>query len=164
MSQVDRTKEQFSPEERRARLRAFADRMLACAEKLPDPETLPEIERAVRVGDRIERLYTRADASEAAAAKAKLEVYQHTAALQSAKADIVRQAEHTALCQRREAMRDDEMLRTDPKLARKLIELRTGRPLEEYLAARSGAVVSDVNTDPDDNDPRSGQRPARSPP
>ncbi|MDC7684844.1 hypothetical protein PQU92_16285 [Asticcacaulis sp. BYS171W] len=140
MSQIDRTKEQFTPEERRARLRAFADRMLACAEKLPDPETLPQIERAVRIGGSIERLYARVDASEAAAAKAKLEVYRHTEALKSAEAEIVRQVEHTALCQRRERMRDDEMLRTEPKLARKLIEQRTGRPLEDYLAQRQAEV------------------------
>ncbi|MDC7681672.1 hypothetical protein PQU92_00140 [Asticcacaulis sp. BYS171W] len=136
MSQVDRTKEQFTPEERRARLRAFADRMLTCAEKLPDPDTLLDIERAVRVGDRIERLYARVDASAAKAAKAKLEVYQHSDALQRAKDDAVRQAEHIALCKRREKMRDDEMLRNEPKLARKLIEQRTGRPLEDYLAMR----------------------------
>ncbi|ESQ78779.1 hypothetical protein [Asticcacaulis sp. YBE204] len=141
MSQVDRTKEQFTPEERRARLRAFADRMLACAEKLPDPEILPDIERAVRIGDRIERLYARADASEAAAAKARLEVYQHTEALQRAEADTVRRAEHTTLCKRREAMRDDEMLRNEPKLARILIEQRTGRPLEDYLAARQAEAT-----------------------
>ncbi|MDC7682081.1 hypothetical protein PQU92_02270 [Asticcacaulis sp. BYS171W] len=147
MSEINRTKEQFSPEERRARLRAFADRMLACAEKLPDPETLPEIERAVRVGNRIERLYARADASEAAAAKSKLEVHQHTAALQSAKADIVRQAEHTALCQRRERMRDDEMLRNEPKLARRLIEQRTGRPLEDYLAMRQAEAEVSATED-----------------
>ncbi|ESQ78859.1 hypothetical protein [Asticcacaulis sp. YBE204] len=145
MSQADRTKEQFTPEERRARLRAFTDRMLACAEKLPDPEDLPQIERAMRVGTQIERLYARADASEALAAKAKLEIYQHAEALQRAKADTMRHAEHAALCKRREAMRDDEMLRTDPKLARRLIEQRTGRPLEDYLAARQ--AEADVKVD-----------------
>ncbi|ESQ79086.1 hypothetical protein [Asticcacaulis sp. YBE204] len=136
MSEIALPKEQFTPDERRARLRAFADRMLVCAEKLPDPETLPEIERAVRVGDRIERLYARVDVSEAAAAKTKLEIYQHEDALQRAKDDTVRKAEHAAFCKRRERMRDDEMLRTEPKLARKLIEQRTGLPLEDYLAQR----------------------------
>ncbi|OYW78558.1 MAG: hypothetical protein B7Z26_09595 [Asticcacaulis sp. 32-58-5] len=56
--------ERYTPEERRARLRAFADRMLERLEDLPPPEDLPELERTVRVGLLIERLYARVDMAE----------------------------------------------------------------------------------------------------
>lgn len=56
--------ERYTPEERRMRLRAFADRMLERLEDLPPPEDLPELERTVRVGLLVERLYARVDVSE----------------------------------------------------------------------------------------------------
>jgi hypothetical protein len=56
--------ERYTPEERRARLRAFADRMLERLEDLPPPQDVAEVERTVRVGLLIERLYARVDAAE----------------------------------------------------------------------------------------------------
>ncbi|MDC7675786.1 hypothetical protein [Asticcacaulis machinosus] len=56
--------ERYTPEDRRARLRAFADRMLDQLEDLPPPEDVAEMERTVRVGLLIERLYARVDAAE----------------------------------------------------------------------------------------------------
>ncbi|OYW82130.1 MAG: hypothetical protein B7Z26_03925 [Asticcacaulis sp. 32-58-5] len=61
--------ERFTPEERRARLRAFADRMLERLGDLPSPYDAPELEQMTRAGLLIERLYARVDASERAAPK-----------------------------------------------------------------------------------------------
>ncbi|WKL55784.1 hypothetical protein Q1W73_08685 [Asticcacaulis sp. ZE23SCel15] len=58
------TQERYTPQERRARLRAFADRMLERLEDLPPSQDVAEIERTVRVGLLIERLYARVDAAE----------------------------------------------------------------------------------------------------
>ena len=58
------TEERLSPEVRRRRLRAFADRMLLRAEALDDPEDMPGVERAVRVAAVIERIYSRCDRAE----------------------------------------------------------------------------------------------------
>jgi len=65
MSLDDRTaQEKLTPEERRALLRAFADRMLLKVTNMDDPEDLPGVERAVRVAAVIERLYSRCDRAE----------------------------------------------------------------------------------------------------
>ncbi|MCA1936468.1 MAG: hypothetical protein LDL37_13540, partial [Asticcacaulis sp.] len=58
------TEERLSPEVRRRRLRAFADRMLLRAEALDDPEDMQGVERAVRVAAVIERIYSRCDRAE----------------------------------------------------------------------------------------------------
>jgi hypothetical protein len=63
------TRERFTPEERRARLRAFADRMLERLYDLPSPFDAPELEQMARAGLLIERIYARVDASERTAAK-----------------------------------------------------------------------------------------------
>jgi hypothetical protein len=63
------TQERFTPEERRARLRAFADRMLERLDDLPSPQDVPELEQMTRTGLLIERLYARLDASERTASK-----------------------------------------------------------------------------------------------
>ena len=55
---------QLTPEERRAYLRAFADRMLLKLAAMDDPEDLPGVERAVRSAAAIERLYSRCDRAE----------------------------------------------------------------------------------------------------
>ncbi|MDC7676486.1 hypothetical protein [Asticcacaulis machinosus] len=62
-------KERFTPEERRARLRAFADRMLERLGDLPSPYDAPELEQMTRAGLLIERIYARVDASERTASK-----------------------------------------------------------------------------------------------
>jgi len=54
----------MTPEERRMRLRAFADRMLICAENMAPPEDLRDLERTVRVVALIERLYARVHVTE----------------------------------------------------------------------------------------------------
>ncbi|MDC7675249.1 hypothetical protein [Asticcacaulis machinosus] len=61
--------ERFTPEERRARLRAFADRMLERLGDLPSPYDGPELEQMTRAGLLIERIYARVDASERTASK-----------------------------------------------------------------------------------------------
>ncbi|WAC48562.1 hypothetical protein OVA03_01090 [Asticcacaulis sp. SL142] len=61
--------ERFTPEERRARLRAFADRMLERLGDLPSPYDAPELEQMTRAGLLIERIYARVDASERTASK-----------------------------------------------------------------------------------------------
>ncbi|GGZ42365.1 hypothetical protein [Asticcacaulis endophyticus] len=63
------TQERFTPEERRARLRAFADRMLERLGDLPSPYDAPELEQMTRTGLLIERVYARVDASERTACK-----------------------------------------------------------------------------------------------
>ncbi|MGN6424661.1 MAG: hypothetical protein ACTHLA_15275 [Asticcacaulis sp.] len=55
---------QLTPEERRAYLRAFADRMLLKLAAMDDPEDLPGVERAVRAASVVERLYSRCDRAE----------------------------------------------------------------------------------------------------
>ena len=65
MSFDDRTaQEKLTPEERRALLRAFADRMLLKVTAMDDPEDMPGVERAVRVAAVIERVYSRCDRAE----------------------------------------------------------------------------------------------------
>lgn len=65
MSLDDRTaQEKLTPEERRALLRAFADRMLLKVTAMDDPEDMPGIEKAVRTAAVIERLYSRCDRAE----------------------------------------------------------------------------------------------------
>lgn len=56
--------ELLTPEDRRARLCAFADRMLICAENMAPPEDMLELERAVRVATLIERIYARVHLTE----------------------------------------------------------------------------------------------------
>ncbi|OYW83136.1 MAG: hypothetical protein B7Z26_01385 [Asticcacaulis sp. 32-58-5] len=50
-------------------MRAFADRMLETLDDLPPPQDVAEVERTVRTGLLIERLYARLDASERSAPK-----------------------------------------------------------------------------------------------
>ncbi|MGN6365970.1 hypothetical protein [Asticcacaulis taihuensis] len=65
MSLDDRTaQQQLTPEERRALLRAFADRMLLKVSNMDDPEDLPGVEKAVRTAAMIERIYSRCDRAE----------------------------------------------------------------------------------------------------
>ncbi|MDC7683493.1 hypothetical protein PQU92_09415 [Asticcacaulis sp. BYS171W] len=64
MSQDPRTSERLTPEERRARLRAFADRILMCVEQMDDPKDMVEAERAMRFGALVERVYSRCDAAD----------------------------------------------------------------------------------------------------
>lgn len=52
----------FTPEHRKERLRALADKMLIAMEALPAPKTVQEIEKQIRLGLLIERLYARCDA------------------------------------------------------------------------------------------------------
>ncbi len=61
--------ERYTPEERRARLRAFADRMLERLGDLPSPYDAAELEQMTRTGLLIERIYARVDASERTASK-----------------------------------------------------------------------------------------------
>ncbi|MCR6660074.1 MAG: hypothetical protein NVV72_12315 [Asticcacaulis sp.] len=55
---------QLTPEERRALLRAFADRMLLKVTAMDDPEDLPGVEKVVRTAAMIERIYSRCDRAE----------------------------------------------------------------------------------------------------
>ncbi|GGZ35568.1 hypothetical protein [Asticcacaulis endophyticus] len=64
MTSDPHTAESYTPQERRARLRAFADRMLDHLEDLAPPQDVPELERTVRIGLLIERLYARVDIAE----------------------------------------------------------------------------------------------------
>ncbi|MDC7677370.1 hypothetical protein [Asticcacaulis machinosus] len=59
-----RTAERYTPEERRAKLRAFADRMLDHLEDMAPPQEVAEVERGMRTGLLIERLYNRVDTAE----------------------------------------------------------------------------------------------------
>jgi hypothetical protein len=58
------TAERYTPEERRAKLRAFADRMLDHLEDLAPPQDVAQVERGLRTGLLIERLYARVDTAE----------------------------------------------------------------------------------------------------
>ncbi len=61
----DRTaQEKLTPDERRALLRAFADRMLLKVTAMDDPSDLPGVEKAMRVAAVIERVYSRCDRAE----------------------------------------------------------------------------------------------------
>lgn len=51
----------FTPEQRKDRLRDLADKMLIAMEELSAPKTVQEIEKQIRLGLLIERLYTRCD-------------------------------------------------------------------------------------------------------
>jgi len=65
MSLDDRTtQQQLTSEERRALLRAFADRMLRKLTTMDDPADMPGVEKAVRTAAVIERLYSRCDRAE----------------------------------------------------------------------------------------------------
>jgi hypothetical protein len=65
MAMDERTAQaQLTPEERRALLRAFADRMLLKISAMDDPKDMPGVERAVRVAAVIERVYSRCDRAE----------------------------------------------------------------------------------------------------
>jgi hypothetical protein len=65
MSHDDRTTQtHLTPEERRALLHAFADRMLLKVTAMDDPEDMPGIEKAVRVAAVIESIYSRCDRAE----------------------------------------------------------------------------------------------------
>ncbi|WAC47215.1 hypothetical protein OVA03_10915 [Asticcacaulis sp. SL142] len=64
MTSDPHTAERYTPQERRARLRAFADRMLERLGDLPSPGDVPELEQMTRTGLLIERIYARVDASE----------------------------------------------------------------------------------------------------
>ncbi|UDF05487.1 hypothetical protein [Asticcacaulis sp. AND118] len=59
----------MTPEQRRKRLRAFADRMLIALGEVDDPENGDDVVKGVRTALMIERLYARCDASEAGAHK-----------------------------------------------------------------------------------------------
>jgi len=69
MDHAPHSREQLTPEERRARLRAFADRMLLALDDFDPPETGEEIDAGIRRALMIERLYARVDASEAVSRK-----------------------------------------------------------------------------------------------
>ncbi|WP_298330934.1 hypothetical protein [Asticcacaulis sp.] len=64
MTQTPHPSRPLSAEDRRERLRAFADRMLIGLDKLDDPETGEDIEKGIRRALMIERLYARVDAAE----------------------------------------------------------------------------------------------------
>lgn len=64
MTQTQSPSRPLSAEDRRERLRAFADRMLIGLDKLDDPETGEDIEKGIRRALMIERLYARVDAAE----------------------------------------------------------------------------------------------------
>ncbi|WAC48082.1 hypothetical protein OVA03_15505 [Asticcacaulis sp. SL142] len=64
MTSDTHTAERYTPEERRAKLRAFADRMLDHLEDLAPPQDVAEVERGLRTGLLIERLYARVDKAE----------------------------------------------------------------------------------------------------
>ncbi|MFN3807384.1 hypothetical protein [Asticcacaulis sp.] len=57
----------LTPEQRRAHLRAYADRMLRAQTAMDAPETPDEVAKGIRTALMIERLYARCDASEAQA-------------------------------------------------------------------------------------------------
>ncbi|WP_343685355.1 hypothetical protein, partial [Asticcacaulis sp.] len=57
----------LTPEQRRAHLRTYADRMLRALTAMDAPETPDEVTKGVRTALMIERLYARCDASEAQA-------------------------------------------------------------------------------------------------
>ncbi|UDF05334.1 hypothetical protein [Asticcacaulis sp. AND118] len=69
MGHAQRTDEHLTPEQRRERLRAFADRMLIALEDLDTPQTRDDVVKGVRTALMIERLYARCDASETQAYK-----------------------------------------------------------------------------------------------
>ncbi|UDF02474.1 hypothetical protein [Asticcacaulis sp. AND118] len=69
MDHAQRTDEHLTPEQRRERLRAFADRMLIALEDLDTPQTRDDVTKGVRTALMIERLYARCDASETQAYK-----------------------------------------------------------------------------------------------
>ena len=54
----------MTPDERRERLRAFADRMLMKITAMDDPADLLGVEKAVRTAAAIERIYSRCDRAE----------------------------------------------------------------------------------------------------
>jgi hypothetical protein len=93
MTSDPHTAERYTPQERRARLRAFADRMLGHLEDLAPPQDLTELERTVRVGLLIERLYARVDIAECRAPPPPLTPEQEAAEAAEA---AQRRAEHHA--------------------------------------------------------------------
>jgi hypothetical protein len=93
MASDTHTAERYTPQERRARLRAFADRMLDHLEDLAPPQDLAELERTVRVGLLIERLYARVDIAERRAPPPPLTPEQEAAEAAEA---AQRRAEHHA--------------------------------------------------------------------
>ncbi|UDF03778.1 hypothetical protein [Asticcacaulis sp. AND118] len=74
MTHAERTTKPLTPEDRRDRLRAFADRMLLGLEKIDDPETGEDIEKGIRRALMIERLYARIDAAEVRSNRHAVEV------------------------------------------------------------------------------------------
>lgn len=69
MEPAERKSQDLTPEERRAQLRAFADRMLIALSQTDDPKTGEDIEKGIRRALLIERLYARCDAAQAKATK-----------------------------------------------------------------------------------------------
>ncbi|MFT3997314.1 MAG: hypothetical protein QM667_07900 [Asticcacaulis sp.] len=69
MTVSERHTEQLTPQERRTRLRTFADRMLMALSNVDDPETGNDVAKGMRLALMIERLYARCDISEALASK-----------------------------------------------------------------------------------------------
>jgi len=83
MDYAQRTEERLTPEERRARLRAFADRMLMALGGIDDPEDGDDIEKGIRLALMIERVYARVDASEAQAPRRAAEAISDRIVLKS---------------------------------------------------------------------------------
>lgn len=83
MNYAEHTKEQLTPEQRRERLRAFADRMLIALSNVDDPETGDDVVKGVRLALMIERLYARCDVSESLAHKRAIENIEHQRTLKN---------------------------------------------------------------------------------
>ncbi|MDC7675501.1 hypothetical protein [Asticcacaulis machinosus] len=135
MTSDTHTAERYTPQERRARLRAFADRMLERLEDLPPPEDVPELERTVRIGLLIERLYARVDIAERRAPPPPLTPEQEAAEAAEAEQRVAEHRAHWAALVAR--------LRREREAA----ETKTPRPKPEPVPAPPPSVYSDWTED-----------------
>ncbi|GGZ24506.1 hypothetical protein [Asticcacaulis endophyticus] len=131
MASDTHTAERYTPQERRARLRAFADRMLGHLEDLDPPQDASELERTVRVGLMIERLYARVDIAERRAPPPPLTPEQEAAEAAEA---VQRRAEHHAYWVDRV---------NGLRLMREAEEAKTLKPAPAPVSAPSPPVYTD---------------------
>ncbi|WKL56116.1 hypothetical protein Q1W73_10435 [Asticcacaulis sp. ZE23SCel15] len=135
MASDTHTAERYTPQERRARLRAFADRMLGHLEDLAPPQDLAELERTVRVGLLIERLYARVDIAERRAPPPPLTPEQEAA--EAAEAAQRRAEHHAYWVDRVNGLR----------LMREAEEAKTLKPAPAPVPAPSPPVYTDWTDD-----------------
>jgi|GEM_PF-1523410 len=85
MDEATRITETLTPDERRARLRAYADRMLRMLGACDDPEDGAGVLRGMRAALMIERLYARCDAAEGAGLRQATQAMGDRVALEAKK-------------------------------------------------------------------------------